>query len=282
MTAEAEVKQMLQYERFEKIIDMLRQQPSVRVTDLVPILDASESTIRRDIAELDKEGRLRKVFGGAVALEAKRPGNGTNGTSGADAVRKVNVQHRDIDAKAKIRVDEKTKVAVRAAALIEEGDLVYIDAGTTTGSMIEHIDCYSATYVTNGVRHAIDLAERGFRTYLLSGLIKASTEAIIGYDAVDSLKKYHFDKCFIGTDGIDQENGLTTLDIEESMVKTEVIRRSGKVYVLADSSKFGLVAKIKFASLEAGTIITDQLPNQGFRSQTEIIDLSDEEERSDS
>lgn len=273
---------MLQYERFEKIIDMLRQQPSVRVTDLVPILDASESTIRRDIAELDKEGRLRKVFGGAVALEAKRPGNGTNGTSGADAVRKVNVQHRDIDAKAKIRVDEKTKVAVRAAALIEEGDLVYIDAGTTTGSMIEHIDCYSATYVTNGVRHAIDLAERGFRTYLLSGLIKASTEAIIGYDAVDSLKKYHFDKCFIGTDGIDQENGLTTLDIEESMVKTEVIRRSGKVYVLADSSKFGLVAKIKFASLEAGTIITDQLPNQGFRSQTEIIDLSDEEERSHS
>ena len=282
MSAEAEVKQMLQYERFEKIIDMLRQQPSVRVTDLVPILDASESTIRRDIAELDKEGRLRKVFGGAVALEAKRPGNGTNGTAGADAARKVNVQHRDIDAKAKIRVDEKTKVAVRAAALIEEGDLVYIDAGTTTGSMIEHIDCYSATYVTNGVRHAIDLAERGFRTYLLSGLIKASTEAIIGYDAVDSLKKYHFDKCFIGTDGIDQENGLTTLDIEESMVKTEVIRRSGKVYVLADSSKFGLVAKIKFASLEAGTIITDQLPNQGFRSQTEIIDLSDEEERSHS
>ena len=282
MTAEAEVRQMLQYERFEKIIDMLRQQPSVRVTDLVPILDASESTIRRDIAELDKEGRLRKVFGGAVALEGQRAGNGTNGTAGGDAARKVNVQHRDIDAKAKIRVDEKTKVAVRAAALIEEGDLVYIDAGTTTGSMIEHIDCYSATYVTNGVRHAIDLAERGFRTYLLSGLIKASTEAIIGYDAVDSLKKYHFDKCFIGTDGIDQENGLTTLDIEESMVKTEVIRRSGRVYVLADSSKFGLVAKIKFASLEAGTIITDQLPNQGFRSQTEIIDLSDEEERSHS
>ena len=265
---------MLQYERFEKIIEMLRQQPSVRVTDLVPILDASESTIRRDIAELDKEGRLRKVFGGAVALETQRTGNGTSG----DAVRRVNVQHRDVDAKARIRVDEKTKVAACAATLIEDGDLVYIDAGTTTGSMIEHIDCHSATYVTNGTRHAIELAGRGLRTYLLAGLMKASTEAIIGYDAVDSLKKFHFDKCFIGTDGIDQENGLTTLDIEESMVKTEVIRRSEKVYVLADSSKFGLVAKITFAPLEAGTIITDQLPDQGFRSQTEIIDLSDEEE----
>lgn len=263
---------MLQYERFEKIIDILRQQPSVRVTDLVPILDASESTIRRDIAELDKEGRLRKVFGGAVALETKRPGNGASGT----APRRVNVQHRDIDAKARIRVDEKTKVAACAATLIEDGDLVYIDAGTTTGSMIEHIDCYNATYVTNGARHAIDLAGRGLRTYLLSGLMKSSTEAIIGYDAVDSLKKYHFDKCFIGTDGIDQENGLTTLDIEESMVKTEVIRRSEKVYVLADSSKFGLVAKISFAPLDAGTIITDRLPDPSYRSQAEIIELADE------
>ena len=265
---------MLQYERFEKIIEMLQDQASVRVTDLVPLLGASESTIRRDIAELDKAGRLRKVFGGAVALEPQRSGN-TN--AGAGAARRVNVQHKNIGAKAKIRVDEKSKVATCAAALIEDGDLVYIDAGTTTGSMIEHIDCYTATYVTNGTRHAIELAERGFRTYLLAGMIKASTEAIIGYDAVDSLRKYHFDKCFIGTDGIDQQNGLTTLDIEESMVKTEVIRRSEKVYVLADSSKFGLVAKITFASLEAGTIITDRLPDQGFRSQTEIIDLSDDE-----
>jgi len=270
---------MLQYERFEKIIEMLQDQASVRVTDLVPLLGASESTIRRDIAELDKAGRLRKVFGGAVALEAPRA---RNDATGADAVRRVNVQHRDVDAKAKIRVDEKSKVAACAATLIEDGDLVYIDAGTTTGSMIEHIDCYNATYVTNGIRHAMDLAERGFRIYLLAGMIKASTEAIIGYDAVDSLQKYHFDKCFIGTDGIDQENGLTTLDIEESMVKTEVIKRSGNVYVLADSSKFGLVAKIKFAPLQAGTIITDQLPNQGFRSRTEIIDLSDEGEKSHS
>ena len=67
---------MLQYERFEKIIGMLQEQPSVRVTDLVPILDASESTIRRDIAELDKAGRLKKVFGGAVALDAQRQAEG--------------------------------------------------------------------------------------------------------------------------------------------------------------------------------------------------------------
>ena len=60
------------------------------------------------------------------------------------------------------------KVAICAAALIENGDLVYIDAGTTTGSMIEHIDCFGAAYVTNGARHAIQLAGREFRTYLLT------------------------------------------------------------------------------------------------------------------
>ena len=71
------IKQMLQYDRFETILNKLQTQSSVRVTELSKELGASESTIRRDIAELDKEGRLRKVFGGAVALEAKRPGNGT-------------------------------------------------------------------------------------------------------------------------------------------------------------------------------------------------------------
>ena len=262
---------MLQYERFEKIIDLLQEQSSVRVTDLVPILDASESTIRRDIAELDKEGRLRKVFGGAVSLDVQRNGDGGYNEHGTG--RQVNVQRRDVDAKARRQVDEKTKVAACAAKLIEKGDLVYIDAGTTTGSMIEHINCWDATYVTNGARHAMDLARRGFKTYLLSGQMKASTEAIIGYDAVDSLRKYHFSKCFIGTDGVDLENGMTTSDIEESMVKVEAIRRSEAVYILADSSKFGLVASITFAPLEAGTIITDQLPDQSFRSQTEIIEL---------
>lgn len=269
---------MLQYERFEKIIGMLQEQPSVRVTDLVPILDASESTIRRDIAELDKAGRLKKVFGGAVALDAQRQAEGAFYSNGNGEERKINVQRSDIDAKARRQVDAKAKVAVCAATLIESGDLVYIDAGTTTGSMIEHINCYDATYVTNGVRHAMELAQRGFKTYLLSGQIKASTEAVIGYDAVDSLKKYHFNKCFIGTDGIDINSGLTTADIEESMVKTEAIRRSEKVFILADSSKFGLVASITFAPLESGTIITDRLLDKSYRSQTEIIVLDGEME----
>ena len=142
---------MLQYERFERIMDLLRDNASVRVTDLAPLLGASESTIRRDIAELDKKGRLRKVFGGAVAIGQQQP------------ARRVNVKRQGFDEKAKIMTDEKAMVARRAAELITDGDLVYIDAGTTTGSMIDHIDCFNATYVTNGTGHAMLMAQKGLK-----------------------------------------------------------------------------------------------------------------------
>ena len=251
---------MMQYERFEAILNKLEGQSSVRVTDLSQELGVSESTIRRDITDLAKAGKLQKVFGGAVPNTPPRS-------------RTVNTRTLDLREKEILRADEKMEVAAYAAAMIREGELVYIDAGTTTGSMIDHITCRSATFVTNGVRHAIRLAEKGFQTYLLSGRVKARTEAVIGYEAVGSLSKYHFSKCFIGTDGIDETCGLTTADIEESRVKTEAISRSGQVFILADSSKFGLVASVTFAPLTAGIVITDRLPDQSYRSLLELIEL---------
>ena len=269
---------MLQYERFETIMNKLQTQPSVRVSDLSRELGVSESTIRRDISDLAKAGRLKKVFGGAVPVESRTEAAGRTASEAADdpdfAGRTINAVSRNVEEKARLQVDEKSEVAMRAAAMIEDGDLVYIDAGTTTGCMIDHIDCEGASFVTNGARHAIQLARRGFRVWLLSGRLKAKTEAVIGQGAVDSLQKYHFNKCFIGTDGVDQKCGLTTADIEESMVKTNAIERSQNVFILADSSKFGLVASVTFAPLDAGTIITDRLPDETYRRQAKVIELN--------
>ena len=285
---------MLQYERFGTIMNKLQTQSSVRVSDLSRELGVSESTIRRDISDLAKAGRLKKVFGGAVPAEshtetagrtaaeaAGRTAAEAAGRTAAEAAddpdfagRTINAVSRNVEEKARLQVDEKSEVAMRAAAMIEDGDLVYIDAGTTTGCMIDHIDCEGASFVTNGARHAIRLARRGFRVWLLSGRLKAKTEAVIGQGAVDSLQKYHFNKCFIGTDGVDQKCGLTTADIEESMVKTNAIERSQNVFILADSSKFGLVASVTFAPLDAGTIITDRLPDETYRRQAKVIELN--------
>ena len=277
---------MLQYERFETIMNKLQSQSSVRVSDLSRELGVSESTIRRDISDLAKAGRLKKVFGGAVPAQSRTEAAGRTAAEAADrtaaeaaddpdfAGRTINAVSRNVEEKARLQVDEKSEVAMRAAAMIEDGDLVYIDAGTTTGCMIDHIDCEGASFVTNGARHAIRLARRGFRVWLLSGRLKAKTEAVIGQGAVDSLQKYHFNKCFIGTDGVDQKCGLTTADIEESMVKTNAIERSQNVFILADSSKFGLVASVTFAPLDAGTIITDRLPDEAYRRQARVIELN--------
>lgn len=278
---------MLQYERFETILNKLQRQSSVRVTDLSQELGVSESTVRRDISDLAKAGKLQKVFGGAVPLSPV--GTAAAGTAGAEPAfgepafagapataeetRRINTRSRDLWEKESMQAAEKSEVAARAAELIRDGDLVYIDAGTTTGRMIDHITCRGATFVTNGVRHAIRLAARGFSTYLVAGRMKASTEAVIGHEAVDSLQKYHFTKCFIGTDGIDEKCGLTTADIEESMVKTEAIARAGDVYILADSTKFGLVASITFAGMDAGTIITDRVPAGDYRAKASFIEL---------
>ena len=265
---------MLQYERFETIMQMLNTGSSVRVTDLSRALGVSESTIRRDINDLAAAGRLRKVFGGAVPLDnGEAPADGTPAFAGLPPKHMVNTRSLDLETKETIQADEKQEVAAKAAALIEEGDLVYIDAGTTTGSMIDQITCTGAVFVTNGIRHALRLADRGLKSYLLSGRVKASTEAVIGHEAVDSLGRWHFTKSFIGTDGIDRECGLTTADIDESMVKTEAIRRSKEVFVLADGSKFGLVASVTFAPLDAGTVITDHLPDPGYREQLKLVEI---------
>lgn len=91
-----------------------------------------------------------------------------------------------------------------------KNDFVFIDAGTTTERMIDYITESTATYVTNGFNHAKKLAKKNFTVYLVGGRIKQTTEAVIGAEAVDSILKYNFVKCYLGTNGISLSAGFTT------------------------------------------------------------------------
>jgi hypothetical protein len=134
-------------------------------------LNASESTIRRDLNALDANGQLTKVHGGAILKTM------------AYSTKDDNVVSR----KEKNR-DAKNKIAKYAAEQIAPGDFVYLDAGTTTELMIEYITSHQAVFVTNAISHAKRLAERGFTVYLLGGEFKAVTEAIVGEEAVAALE----------------------------------------------------------------------------------------------
>ena len=128
---------MLVEKRQQMILKMLEERKSVTVNEIKDSLGISESTIRRDLTMLDKENKLIKVFGGAIAVNS-------------------NYTAKELSVSQKLRVNEKEKrqIARKAAELIKPTDFVYLDAGTTTGYMIEYISCKEATFVTNAVAHA--------------------------------------------------------------------------------------------------------------------------------
>ena len=231
---------MLTEQRFDIILKLLEERKSITVTELRELLDASESTVRRDITALDKAGKLTKVFGGAVALNHK-----------------VTAYEPTVAQKSELNKEEKKKIAKYAASLITSDDFVYLDAGTTTGLMLEYLAGARAVFVTNAVSHAQTLAKMGIRVYLIGGELKSSTEAVVGSQAMQMIQMYHFTKGFFGTNGITRREGFTTPEANEALVKRTAMEQCLEKYVVSDSSKFGQISAVTFFSFEGAVILTE-------------------------
>ena len=134
---------------------------------------------------------------------------------------------------------------------------MYLGAGTTTGYMLEHLEGSRATFVTNGVSHARALAQMGVRVLLIGGELKGSTEAVIGSQAMQMLKNYHFTKGFFGTNGMTQREGFTTPESNEALVKRTAMEQCLEKYVVSDSSKFGQISAVTFFSFDGAVILTE-------------------------
>ena len=218
---------MLLEERLDEIVKIVNERGSISNQELVKMFGASESTIRRDITTLANDNRVIRVHGGAMSVVS---GGGM----------------------------EDSEVSARRIQN-SEGDLVYIDAGTTTEYMIEYITAKDATFVTNALSHAVGLARKGFKVYIIGGLIKSVTEAIIDSEAIISLSKYNFTKGFFGTNGLSSDRGFTTPDVREADIKNFAMRRCAKKFVLCDSSKFNKISKATFAAGSDITVISDKI-----------------------
>lgn len=247
---------MLTEERYGKILSIVDEQGSVKVTELMKYLDASESTIRRDLNVLDESGQLVKVHGGAIS----------KGTT-------FNAKDDDVVFRKALNKDEKNLIARYAASLIGPEDFVYLDAGTTTELMIEYITAKSACFVTNAVTHAKRLSQMGIKVYILGGEFKAATEAIVGDEAVASLEKYNFTKGFFGTNGISVEKGFTTPDVKEAMIKRKAMANCKQCYVLGDESKFSKLSCVTFAAFDSATIITSELEQDSYHKYKNIVEV---------
>lgn len=247
---------MLTEERHSMIIKAVNERASVTIAELAEMLDVSASTVKRDLIILANEGKIIKVRGGAMSRNES-----------------FTSVEKNVEEKASICTEEKMTIAKYAAELIENGDFVFLDAGTTTEKMIDYLNVKDVTFVTNGFIHAKKLARKGYKVFITGGEIKASTEAIVGAECVLTLKNYNFTKCFMGTNGISLTAGFTTPDVNEARVKSAAIESSREVYVLADHSKFDEVSSATFAGLGKAIIITDRIPNRKYNNAADITEV---------
>ncbi len=247
---------MLTKERHKIILNELNKNSVVYVSELVKLLGTSESTIRRDLNSLNEEGKLKKVHGGATLVE-----------------KEFNTKDDNLEVREHLNIKDKSIIAKYAASLVTKDDFIYIDAGTTTNLIIDYLEEKNAVYVTNGINQAKKLISRGFTTYIIAGEIKPLTEAIVGIEAINSLKKYNFTKGFFGANGISEYRGFTTPDIKESLVKEEAIKRTRNPYILSDKTKFNEISCVTFAGIDEAVIITTELEDNRYKDKTEVVEV---------
>lgn len=231
---------MITEKRHEIILSLLKEKTIVTALELMKTLNASESTIRRDLTYLEEQNLLKRVHGGARSI----PSLSTEFT---------------YKEKLEINMNEKTALAKFAANLVKDGDCIFLDAGTTTYEIIKYLNQKDLTVVTNGLNHINLLASSDINCFILGGNIKSTTKAVIGIDAIRFLEKFRFDKSFIGANGVDLHHGFTTPDSNEATIKEVAIKLSKKTYVLCDHSKINEISFVKFGELKDGEIITSSL-----------------------
>jgi DeoR/GlpR family transcriptional regulator of sugar metabolism len=230
-------------QRQTMILGRVREEGAVRVADLVRELGVSDMTIRRDLEVLHERGLIEKVHGGATAIEGSsqfEPG---------------------FTVKSTLMQAEKIVIAASAATLVLPGTAIAISAGTTTFALARRLtDVPGLTVLTNSVPVADVLYKdgRSDQTVILSGGVRTPSDALVGPFAVEVIRSLHVDSVFMGTHGMDRRCGFTTPNILEAEANRALIEAGGRLIVLADHSKWGVIGISSVARLEgADTIVTD-------------------------
>ena len=233
-------------QRREEIIDLIRENGKVRVSELSKKYEISEVSIRKDLEVLEAQGQLSRVHGGAVGLN------------------KLYV-NMDLSERFKTNAQAKRKLAEFAASFIEDNDTIMMNAGTTLTYVLRAIrDKKNITIVTNSVQNATEAALfTSFNVILLGGELDSKYQFTYGEDAIKQLENYHANKCILSVDGICSTAGLTLYYSNEAPLAKKMIECSGEVIVTADSSKLGknVFARVTDAS-KMNVLVTTSSDNR--------------------
>ncbi len=232
---------MTKEKRHAIIIDLLLKQGSVQVSDLVESLNVSSVTIRKDLTELEKLGKLFRSHGKAILINP-------------------HINNRSVSDKEKIAPEAKQAIGHEAARLIDRDDSILIASGSTVHALarciqpIHRLTAVSASLVvseTLALNENIDVIQLG-------GMLRHSSLSVVGQYSQQILSQFSFSKLYLGVDGIDFDFGITTTDLREAELNQKMMAAAQKTIVLADSSKFGRRGFAKICDMEhVDVIITD-------------------------
>jgi ribose transport system substrate-binding protein len=223
------------FERRQRILSLLRQQPGIRVPELARSLGVSEGTVRNDLIYLQQTGALTRVRGGAVVRD--EPTQALPLPQSGDAVANQTL---------------KSVIARWAADTVDAGDSILLDASTTVRSMVPYLlKLRSLTVVTHSIDTALDLSENPTHTViLLGGVLRANGKRVLGHLGEANLDQLHVKTAFLSCVGFSPEAGLTESDYAEAQLKRKMIASAERTVALVDSSKFGHVDLTPFARLD--------------------------------
>jgi DeoR family transcriptional regulator, fructose operon transcriptional repressor len=238
------------FKRRRLIVETVDRLGTASVEELAQTLAVSAITIRRDLDHLHTEGSLIRKHGGAVSA-----------TAGIDGIPEKHLIEKDV-----LNIDEKLRIAARAALLVDDDDILFMNSGSTTLCFFKAIEGRRLKLITNNA--AVIAAEHrpGVELMILGGEYREQSQSLVGEFALNAIGNIYADHTILGTNGISIEKGLTTSVYQECSVNQAMIEHThGKVIVLADSSKMGKVANFVSSPLSrVDVIVTDSACPEEF------------------
>ncbi|WP_028547737.1 DeoR/GlpR family DNA-binding transcription regulator [Paenibacillus sp. UNC451MF] len=232
---------MLVAQRWQKIVQLVNERGSIRVTELSAICEVTEETIRRDLDKLESEGKLLRSHGGAISIPSSQSET-------------PYIERETTNA------DEKRRIAQEAVSHVNEHDRIILDASSTAWYMAQRLPDISLTVLTNSIKVAVELSTKEkIKVISTGGLLSSHSLSYVGPLAERSLSTYHVDKAFISCKGLHIQRGLSEFNELQALIKQKMIGIADTTYVLADYSKFGQQSLAHVASWEdIHHVITDE------------------------
>lgn len=211
------------FERRQSLLDLLKNQPGIRVPEIAKSLGVSEGTVRNDLNALEEEGHLMRVHGGAVLTSSQEFSQPT-----------FSIRHQE-------NADKKSCIGKHAAGMVNDGDSILLDASSTAFYLALNLkERNGLRVVTNGIEVASLLAQNPSNSVILiGGVVNQAGSSLTGLLSEQIIAELHVMRAFVSCSGFSVERGMTEVHLEEAQLKRKAMESSEQVIALVDSSKMG-------------------------------------------